>query len=297
MFRRLVALISFAAFSTVCWADSPDGWRTYRSPEYGFTVSYPASFRLYASGRRDGPGGYSPICFINTVTCLGYIGERYAGTNFEGAGLVIDVLREARTEQQCDQPDNTRRLNPAKSEIIHGIHFQYSNAGGGGLSHFTGGPAYRVFYQHVCFEVAAMIASSSFGAYDPGAIKEFHPAKLEKLLGQMVHTIRFAGPVRDGPAWKVSFYANCGGQFEYPDADTVRTANEDSNATANSNRVTCSRYFTHQGRDYTLAVKNGLPDIEHADAWLRSTSRPGLYDAQVAGKVPLFTDYKAAPYY
>jgi hypothetical protein len=44
-------------------------------------------------------------------------------------------------------------------------------------------------------------------------------------------------------------------------------------------------------------VKNGLPDIEHADAWLRSTGRPGLYDAQVAGRVLLFTDYKVVPYY
>jgi hypothetical protein len=296
MFRRLEALISFAAFSAVCAAAAaPVGWRTYHSPEYGFTVSYPASMKFYAPSGQDGGPGPS-ICSW-TVACFGYIGRDYEGTNFEAAGLSVNVLRDARTEQDCDDIRQIPNGAAAKSETINGVRFHSGYLVDAGLSHYEGGPAYRVFHQNVCFEVAAMIASTSFGAYDPGAIKEFHPAKLEKLLGQMVHTIHFSGPVRDGPDWKVSRGSGCGGVFEYPAEDTVRVVAEYSNGRENSDQVTCARAFTHQRRDYTLAVKVNLREEYLLDRWLLSSGYPGLENAKVVSKSQQYSDYIAGRYY
>jgi hypothetical protein len=298
MFRRLEALISFAAFSAVCAAAAaPVGWRTYHSPEYGFTVSYPPSFRFYASGRRDGPGGYIPICLDTTVACFGYTGTEYEGTNFEAAGIAVNVLRDARTEQECDKPDSVRRPIPAKSETVHGIRFHYGDSGEGGLSHFAGGPAYRIFYQNVCFEIAARIADVSLGAFDPGTIKSLDPAKLNRLLEQMVHTFQFVGPVKDGPDWKVSYDSGCGGVFEYPAEDTVRVVAEYSNGRENSDQVTCARAFTHQERDYTVAVKERAGYHAQIDAWLKSSGYPGIEHVRAVDNSQLFTDYDAGPYH
>jgi hypothetical protein len=131
-------------------AQPPPGWQTYSNPDYGFTISYPPDIKLY-SARDGGPGGYSPICFETTVTCLGYSGTDYQGTNFEGAGVAINVLRDAKTEQDCD---TLRSPFPTRVEIIHGHPFHTAIVTDAGLSHVTSGPAYRAFYQNVCFESA-----------------------------------------------------------------------------------------------------------------------------------------------
>ncbi|HEY3988692.1 MAG TPA: hypothetical protein VGM02_05285 [Acidobacteriaceae bacterium] len=274
-------------------AQPPPAWQSYSSPDYGFTISYPTDIKLY-SARDGGPGGYSPICFETTVTCLGYSSTDYQDTNFEGAGVAINVLRDAKTEQDCD---TLRSPIPTRVEIIHGHPFHTAIVTDGGLSHVTSGPAYRAFYQNVCFEIAAQIASASFGSFEPGSVKEFHPARLRQLLDQVVHTFRFTGPVKDGADWKVSRDGGCGGTFEYPASDTVRVLAEYSNGSENSQRITCSRAFTHQGRAYTLAVKANLREEYLLDRWLKSSGYPGLDNAKVVSKSRYYTEHTAPPCY
>jgi hypothetical protein len=40
----------------------------------------------------------TPPCSDTTITCFGYIGQDYKGTNFDGEGIAINVLRDAQTE-------------------------------------------------------------------------------------------------------------------------------------------------------------------------------------------------------
>jgi hypothetical protein len=300
MFHRLEALISFAAFSAVCAAAAaPVGWRTYRSLEYGFSIAYPTNMKLYAQfARGENPGGYAPVCSDTAVACFGYIGREYKGTNFEGAGLAVNVLRDAKSEQECNTLGSAEYPKPAtRLETIHGIRFHYGEIGEGGLSHYEGGPAYRVFHQNICFEIATETAYVSLAGVDPGTVKAFNPAKLTKLLDEMVHTFQFVGPVKDGSDWNVSRDSGCGGTFEYPAGEAVRVLDEYSNGRENLDQITCSRAFTHQGRDYTLAVKVNLREEYLLDRWLLSSGYPGLENAKVVSKSQQYTDYIAGRYY
>jgi hypothetical protein len=216
----------------------------------------------------------------------------YKGTNFVTAGVSVNVLRDAKTEQHCNKIRTGQ--DPIKTETIHGFQFHYGDTGEGGLGTSTGGPAYRVFYQNVCFEVAVRIAQTTFENYEPGTIKRFDPTKLEQLLDNVVHTFRFVGPVEDGSEWNVFHDSGCGGAFEYPENSTVQTTIEYSASSDRSNGVTCSRHFTHQGRDYTISTKTNLGLPGRLDAWLKSSGYPALANATLSSGH--FTEYDADPY-
>ncbi len=271
------------------------GWRTYRSPEYGFTMDYPASISFYGShpDPAEMKGSYIPICDQTTVACFEYNGNEYAGTIMEAAGLSVNVLRDFRTEQDCN--DIESHSIPTKTEIINGINFHYGIIGSGGLGHGEGGPSYRALYQNVCFEIAVGIAVTSARAVEPG-IKQFNDEKLNETLDEMVHTFRFIGDVVDGPAWRVYRDGGCGGSFEYPDGDTVVKTIEYSQARYYSNDITCSQYFSSNGRDYTVAVKVQIQDASQLNTWLKSSGLPDLSAAQVVSKSTSWTEYEAEPY-
>ncbi|HEX6495593.1 MAG TPA: hypothetical protein VF018_08930 [Acidobacteriaceae bacterium] len=295
MLRRWFALLIPAMLCGLfAAAQQPSGWQTYSNPDYGFIISYPPDIKLYNNSRGERPSGFLPICSALTVACLGYTGTDYRGTNLEGAGVAINVLRDAKTEQDCDTLESPL---PSKITIIHGVPFHTALISDAGLSHNTSGPAYRAFYQNVCFEVASLIASSSFAAFETGSLKEFHPDRLSRLLDQVVHTFRFTGPVKDGADWKVSRDSGCGGIFEYPASDTIRVLAEYTNGAENSERITCSRAFTHKGRNYTLAAKIMSSEEYLLDRWLKASDYPTLDNAKVVSRSHSSTDYIAPPYY
>lgn len=280
-------------------ADRPEhrrvGWRTYRSPEYGFTIDYPMNISFYGShpDRAEMKGSYIPICDQTTVACFEYNGNEYAGTIMEAAGLSVNVLRDLRTEQDCN--DIETHSSPIKTEIINGINFHYGIIGSAGLGHGEGGPSYRAFYQNVCFEIAVGIAETNARADEPGT-KQFDDKKLNEILNEMVHTFRFIGDVVDGSAWKVYSDGGCGGSFEYPDGDSVVKTIEYSQAGYYSNDITCSQCFSNDGRDYTVAVKGQMNDVSQLNTWLKSSGLPDLSTAQVATKSTSWTEYQVEPY-
>jgi hypothetical protein len=272
------------------------GWDTYRNPDYGFEIDYPE--KISSFGARPDPalmkGSYIPICETTTVACFEYNGKEYEGTNLESAGLSVNVLRQLRTEKDCDTFDeNSGAVDVVK---INGINFHRAITGSVGMSQGEGGPSYRALYQGVCFEIHAGIADVSVGSFEPGAIKSFDPEKLLKLLDGMVRTFRFTGDVVDGPAWKVYSDYGCGGSFEYPDGDTVVRTIEYSQAGFYSNDITCSQYFSNDGRDYTVAVKVPINDVSELNTWLKSLGLPDLSTAQVVAKSTSWTEYQVDPY-
>jgi hypothetical protein len=295
------ALLATAAISAIAresWVgraslptDVPPAWQTYRSPDYGFTIDYPASIVFH-------PSHPDRNCDLTSVACFYFDGSEDVGakgTNLSGASLSVNVLRDRRTEQDCERIDNP--LQPLKTETINGRKFRYGVTVDGWTSHSKRIPTYRAFHQNVCFEIAVGVEKVSTGAFDPGAIKEFDSTRLDKLLDEMVHTFKFVGTVKDGPGWKVFFDSACGAVFEYPEGDTVRTTVEDSKARSESNEITCSQSFTHHGLDYTVAAKSNLLDKSKFEAWLKLSGYPDLSKATVMATSERSTEYKAEPYY
>jgi len=273
------------------------GWRTYRSPDYGFTIDYPGNTSFYSGhpDPRETQLSFIPICDDTSVACFQYNGSEYEGTNLEAAGLSVNVLRDLKTEQDCERIDTGS--SPIKTETINGIRFRYGDTDEVATGHSKGGPTYRTFHQNVCFEIAAAIAETNIGAFDPGTIKPFDSTKLNRLLDRMVHTFRFASAVKDGPGWKVDHVNGCGGVYEYPEGETVRTTVEYSQARFYSNEITCSRSFTHNGLEYTVAAKVNLKDQSQLESWLKSSGYPDLSKARAVVRSKYYTEYNAEPYY
>jgi hypothetical protein len=296
-----IVFACLALLATICRAGLPTnvsaGWQTYRSPDYGFTIDYPKNMSFYSGhpDLKETQLSFIPICDDTTVACFEYNGSEYEGTNFGAAGLSVNVLRDLRTEQDCDKIDTGSY--PIKTETVNGIKFHYGNTGEAATSHAKSGPAYRAFHKNVCFEIAVAIAETSIGAFDPGAIKTFDSAKLNRLLDKMVHTFKFAATIKDGPGWKVYNDNMCGGVYEYPEGETVRTTVEYSQARFSSNDITCSRSFTHHGLDYTVAAKANLKDKSQFESWLKSSGYPDLSKARVVVMSKYCAEYNAEPYY
>ena len=234
-----------------------------------------------------------PVCDETAVACFLYNGD-HEGTNLQAAGVSVNVLRDRKTEQDCNKIDTGQY--PIKTETINGIRFHYGETGEVAAGNGGGGPVYRAFYQNVCFEVAAVTAWTNIGNYDPGEIKAFDSKELNKLLLRVVHTFRFVGAVKDGAGWKVYEDGECGGVFEYPEGKTVRTITKYSNASFDSHGISCSLDFTHNGLVYTVAAKGKLTE-KQLESWLESVGSPGLTNARTVTKGKYFTEYSAGPYY
>lgn len=294
-------MLSLVIIGALCQAttpkNAPSAWKSYSNRDFGFTVRYPKDFTVCEGGLdycEVSPSSYVPVCSDEVIDCFVYTGREYEGTNFEGAALSVNVLRDRRTEQECNEFDIGP--NPVRSKTINGIHFRYGMTGGANLGHWGGGPTYRAFYDKVCFELAANTSGTNFANFDPGTIKEFNGANLDKELDAMLNTLRFIGPVADDPSWRVYHNSDVGGTFEYPDSDTVVRSIEYSPERESSNEITDSLFFSDNGLNYFVATKVGLKK-DALDPWLKSSGYPDSSKAQELRHSNLFTEYKAGNYW
>lgn len=274
----------------------PADWKSYSNHDFGFALQYPRNFTACAGGLdycEVSPSSYVLVCSDEVVDCFVYTSREYEGTNFEGAALSVNVLRDRQTEQDCNKFHIGP--NPVKTKIINGILFRYGMTGGANLGHWGGGPTYRTFCNQACFELAANTSGTNFANFDPGTIKEFNGPKLVNEFDAMLSTFKFISPVADGPAWRVYHNSDVGGAFEYPDADTVVRSIEYSPERESSNEITDSLFFSDNGLNYFVATIVGSKK-DALDAWLTSSGYPDLSKAQELRHSKLFKEYRAGDY-
>lgn len=196
-------LLCVAMLTTICGpslaATVPAGWRTYRSPDYGFFLAYPKEFTFYpvTPDLKEAQLSYIPICESESVACFEYDGGD-AETSVGPAGLSVNIIREARSEEECNKIDSS----PLKRTIINAVRFRWVGTSTIAVSHAVGGRSYRSFHEHICFELATGVASVSLDP--PAAAEDLQRAfrKLEEQLDKVVQTFGFVGHVVDGQVGK-----------------------------------------------------------------------------------------------
>jgi hypothetical protein len=296
---RIFLLTGLYTVAAVGWAGpkaaTPAEWKTYRSPDYGFVISYPGSMTFFPGHPVEAPElSMFPICDDTTVACFQYHGDAFNGTTLQAAGVSVNVPRDLKSETECNTIDTGS--SQIKTVKIHGALFHYGDTGEGGLGSSRGITAYRTFYQHVCFEAAVVIAVTDTA---PGHEEEegYKPVnqqawrRLSNDMDRMLHSLTFIGPVRDGPDWDVYSDWGCGATFEYPSTSALQKVVEYSNEAYDSSRITCEQSFAYKDRDYTVMVKVNLRRDDAVDEWLSSSGYPRLEQMEVLAKYDGFTEY------
>jgi hypothetical protein len=295
---RGILLASLCSAATVVCAGSTAkeraGWQTYRSPDFGFAIDYPGNMTFYPSHPVEPPElSMFPICNF-TVACFQYNGDAFKETAIQAVGVSVNVLRDTKTESDCTRIDNG--AGPIKTTRIHGTLFAYGDTDEAGGGHSEGKTEYRAFYQHVCFDVAIVVAERDMGPEDEKD-EGYHPVNAREWrsimgdLDRMLHSFAFVGPVKDGPDWEVYSDNECGEAFEYPAGATLQRRVEFSKEALNSGNIACEESFEYRGREYTLAVKLNLKDEGALSGWLTSSGYPGLEHVQLITKGNGYSEY------
>jgi hypothetical protein len=168
--------------------------QTFRSDGTQFT--YPGSYTLY-TGTAQVPVP-SPTC-QSAVAYVVYPRDRYSGTNFSGAWFEERVIDDATTRGVCltspMRAPNYPEFRVAKDPgTINGVRFLHGISTDVGLSQYTNTDLYRAFQRGKCYELSITIASSSFGSFDPGTVREFtskDDQRVRSELTTILNSFRF----------------------------------------------------------------------------------------------------------
>lgn len=269
-------------------------WQTYNNPDYGFKIDYPSNMPFHSDRPLPAETAMLPVCRY-TVACFLMEGDVLHKTSLSAAGVAVSILREEKTEANCytieDDP------HPAKTRIIHGTVFHYGESSDAGAMQSQGITAYRVFYQHVCFEVALATTGSDLDPrdLDDMGLKPMDRRTMRRIsreMDKMLLSFTLIGPVKDGADWNVFRDWGCGGVFEYPAAAQVQKKVEYSNAAFASDNITCEQAFTYKGREYQVAVKVNLKDEDALNVWLSHSGYPLLAQMRVVAEGSGFTEFR-----
>lgn len=165
------------------------GWETFSNSQYGFTIQYPKEFKLYSNWDDVKSLTYSPVCSPNMTGCLVLFSDSYPKTNFEGAGISIDVHKDLSTKSSCLAAKEGEKQ--AGKQTINGAEFQIFEYSGVGAGHVEDHRFYRTFNKSECIAVALRVAYANIGVYEPGAIKEFNEKEVWNKLEQTLSTFKF----------------------------------------------------------------------------------------------------------
>lgn len=196
MFLMLTAMVCGLA---TAWAETPAGWHTYDSPEYGFMIAYPGTFALThtlnniavplrdADERLDHPGyGCQPA----SLSCLEYNRPTFNHSGIWEIGVTVNVLPENATETSCYQIElGDRVADMTRTTRINGTEFHYGDTSDGWTGHSVKKSEYHTFHEHVCFEIDLDVASHDL-ARDEDDYKPIDQRALRRVLREQERILR-----------------------------------------------------------------------------------------------------------
>lgn len=174
-------------------SDQTANWDSYASPaKYGFSIKYPADFGFNTDYNKIKTLGYIPVCDELTVACVFYTGNAYKGTNFEDAGVSVNINKNLNTEAKCYnfKVSTNEAQTPVADVDINGVTFKSATGGDAAAGHFMKTQEYRNFHNGQCYEIAQRVGSTNIGNYTPGTIKEFDQSQVWQKLQEVVNTFR-----------------------------------------------------------------------------------------------------------
>ena len=168
--------------------DDPDATLTTMTLAGGdVSLSYPEEFGLAVNQDQLLVSSYIPVCDQGFDYCLYLNSSEFDGTNFDGAGLRIDVRDDLEYEAACmlEQPAGYSDLTPIVDGSGDHTTALFGNVGQGAAGHFTKGAIYRLQYEGNCYEFETRIAQTQFGNYPEGEVERFSEAAQDGLSARL----------------------------------------------------------------------------------------------------------------
>jgi hypothetical protein len=170
-----------------------EGWQTFSNSQYNFEIKYPKNeVNLYTDYEKVKSLSYIPVCNPEMLGCLYYDKNNLAKTNFGGAGVSVDVLKNLSTESKCLAPMVGEKKETNIS--INGVTFSVFSGNGAALSHYESYKNYRTFNSGVCVSLGQRVTSVNLEVIEttgPDAIKGFNEKEVWNKLDQILSTFKF----------------------------------------------------------------------------------------------------------
>ncbi len=160
----------------------------------GLTFPQPADFGLAVTPEQVLVKSYIPPCESNFDYCFYYLGDDFAGTNFESAGIRVLRRSDLSTPETClntlplgySNIFPTTKITPSYSASVS------PNLGDAAAGHYTNGELYRLNLPDTCFEIEVRRGFTQFANYPAGSVREFAKADrdiLETKVNQIIKNI------------------------------------------------------------------------------------------------------------
>ena len=191
----------------------------------GFSLEYPKDFSLQTDYTKVKILGYLPVCDATMAACAYYTGDAYKGTNFENAGVSINILKILDSQAKCYNftVSTNEAQTTAGTITINGIAFNSATGGDAGAGHSMKTQVYRNFHNGQCYEIAQRIGITNIGNYTPGTIKEFDQSALWQRLQGIVSSFVFSSTTQaqSSATFGKTISLKKGEIVKFPDGGTV----------------------------------------------------------------------------
>lgn len=160
----------------------------YSSSEYKFTIKYPQEATLITDKTQMQATGYMPMCDSEyAVACFIFDKDTtYTNSNFNGAGVFINIANDKTDEITCMSVDNMRaEVGENRAININGKTFVVYNASDAAMSHQSNSRVYRTFYNSTCYEIVTRINTTTYEVYEEGSINKFTDDQKDELQNKI----------------------------------------------------------------------------------------------------------------
>lgn len=190
--------------------DPTANWKTYTNNQYSYEIKYPNTFSEVGN---NAPPGFIPVCEPETSTgCLIYSRDSYLNSDFEGAGISVNIIKESGTKEKCStyaviNPQYPLKLSETRK--VNGIDFYFGTNSGAATGHQSYSHIYRALHNNTCYEIEEKISTCSCKANSPESpnIKDFTQSDKNRVfetLDQVFSSFKFL----DSPT--PTSYTTCG---------------------------------------------------------------------------------------
>ncbi len=155
---------------------------SYVDSKFGFQFQYTTPFELLTSTTS------LPVGCENGGVCVVYdLSKNYANKTIDSAAIVISLMPQDKTEQECDT--DTAKTAP-KKVIINKINFFKSEFGGAAMGHSNDIIMYNTFHNSNCYSIKFSINTS---VYDPNINspdEKFTDADSKSIQAEMMDVLK-----------------------------------------------------------------------------------------------------------